>query len=454
MTIVERVFPQGSKRRALMTTVLREFRLLPSKHGWEYTRWAANIEAGRRELVDQTKLGKRPLISVVVPCFNTPEKYLRPMVHSVVGQLYENWELILVDASSEERSSQQIADCKEIDTRIKVFSRQNKGIAANTNEGIEQAKGDYVAFLDHDDLLSDDALYHVAFAINQHPAVGLIYSDEDKISEKGVRRSDPHFKPDWSPDLLTYVNYITHFLVIRKDLINKVGGLNPEYDGAQDYDLVLKIADLKPEIVHIPRILYHWRLAATSTAQNFGVKPKVRQAGVEALKDHLKRNGLKGDIRALENKPGFYQVRYAVQKSTKVSVVINQPTEPMAAKLLATLKESTDLAGLDAEFVKSAEEASGDILVFVNEQVVPCDKDWLRDIVGVASIGRVGAVAPLLLTKDCAAITDCGLVMAHGGLAPLFSGSWADSHTLFGDTDWTRDVDALSGKVFAIRKEN
>ena len=437
----------------------------------------ASAELNKRASISQDQLKTKPLISIVVPCYNTPAKYLQPMVYSVINQLYKHWELVLANGSTEAKAQERIQACQDIDTRVRVIQLKcNLGISGNTNEAIKAARGEFIAFLDHDDTLTDDALFEVVKAINEHPQAGLIYSDEDKIDDQG-RFQDPHLKPDFSPDLLTYVNYITHFLVIRRDLIKKVGMLDSTRDGAQDYDLILKIADLRPEIVHIRKILYHWRITRGSTAQDFAVKPKVRQAGVEALKDHLRRNELKGQVSALMDRPGFYRVSYDSPANQEVSLIVGRfGSGESAQKCAESLLAKTDIEGLELEIIspfkleisagarfktvnsepfldRAVETARGDVLIFINEIVQPEDENWLRELVGIANLPRVGAAAPLLKTEE-GTITDCGLVETEGQLSTLFVGEKVDSYTCFGYPEWSRNVDALSGRVFALKRGN
>jgi GT2 family glycosyltransferase len=236
-----------------------------------------------------------PLISVVMPVFNTPERYLRKALASVIGQLYPNWELCVADdASAKPHVAAVLAEYAAKDLRIRIVSRPtNGGISEATNNASDLATGEYIAFLDHDDVLPAHALYMVACEIARNPDLDVIYSDEDKISRWG-RRYDPHFKSDWNPDLFLGQNMICHLGVYRTSLVREVGGLRPEFDGSQDYDLALRIIGrIEPRrIRHIPYILYHWRAAAGSAARSAGAKPHALEAARRAVADHLRRRGI------------------------------------------------------------------------------------------------------------------------------------------------------------------
>ena len=248
-------------------------------------------EAGRSEIERRMQLfSYNPLISIVCPVYNTPERVLRACIDSVRCQIYPNWELILADDASDRPDVRTLlAELAGEDERIRVYSLpKNGGIAAATNEALAHAKGDFVAFLDHDDELAPNALYEVAAELNADRAWDLFYSDEDKITEDG-RYIDAFFKPDWSPDLLLAVNYICHFLVCRRSLLEAVGGLRTGFDGSQDYDLALRLIEHTSRVRRIPKVLYHWRISANSTAGATDQKPHASVAGLRALEEHLSR---------------------------------------------------------------------------------------------------------------------------------------------------------------------
>jgi glycosyltransferase involved in cell wall biosynthesis len=420
------------------------------------------------------------LISIIIPTYNTPARYLSPLIYSIVSQTYMNWELILVDGSNDISAKKRIEACLKIDTRIRKVSVKNGGISANTNEGIKLATGEYIALVDHDDVLDETALFEVMKTINENPGVGVIYTDEDKISEDGSKYFSPHFKPDWSPDLLTNVNYITHLLVVKRSLANKVGLLDSSKDGAQDYDFMLRLSEAKPQILHIPKVLYHWREAMNSTATDFTNKPNVTRSAKIALEMHLSRSSVKAKVAIRYNKPGFYRITYSSPKS--VSIIVTPFTANTAilkmfteVLLLMTREKSVQVTIIlpdslenkysskilkkfnfkyvsnGENYLKSALEFAEDYTIIITQPVLPMKESWVGKITGPLQLDRISAVAPIILSgKDL--IDDAGLVRQEGNLISLFHNALAqDNQTYLGNTDWDRNVNALSGAIVAVR---
>lgn len=277
-----------------------------------------------RELKAQRKtmFPIQPCISIVVPLYNTPIRFLREMIESVLKQSYKNWELVLVDASD--------TDAMDLTKYIKHYKddrinycrlAKNGGIAENTNVAMAEANGEYIALLDHDDIISPNALYEVVQAINETGA-DFLYSDEIVLDAQLKGLGEYHFKPDYSPDTLRGCNYITHFSVFQKSLLQQVGMQLAKFDGAQDFDLILRLTERAKQVTHIPKILYYWRRHAGSTAGDIFVKPLAIQAGAMAVKAHLERIGLQGEVSAIPGSPGAYRTKYEVKGTPKVSVLI------------------------------------------------------------------------------------------------------------------------------------
>lgn len=245
------------------------------------------------------KIDKQPLISIIVPTYNTPVKYLRDMIKSVEGQSYDNWELIIVDdASPNDDVKHEIRKIAKNNTKIKpFFLKTNRHIAGATNYGINKANGEYIGLLDHDDMLHKDALLLVVNKINELPGVKFIYTDEVKLDEKG-RQYQPFFKPDWNIDFLRSINYITHFAIIQRDFLIELGGEDGVYNGTQDWELFLRATrTLKSsQIAHIPKILYYWRVHNNSTAGNLDAKPYVIGAQKKALTDDIKKRHMEAEV--------------------------------------------------------------------------------------------------------------------------------------------------------------
>lgn len=235
----------------------------------------------------------RPLFSIVVPVYKTPVRLLDEMIGSVVRQSYPQWELCIANASPEdEKLCEALEVWQQKDSRIRVKElSENGGISANTNACFDMVQGEYTAMLDHDDMLTENALAEVVWLLQEQPETDFIYSDQDMLEEDSSKRFNPLYKPQWSKDCMYSGNYITHFSVLRTSLIREIGGWDPSTDGAQDWDLFLKAAEHTDQIVGIPRILYHWRMASTSTASSMETKTYALEAQLRAIRGHLHREG-------------------------------------------------------------------------------------------------------------------------------------------------------------------
>lgn len=281
------------------------------------------ISAQRREQEENTQFSKNIKFSVLVPLYNTPEKFLKEMIESVQAQTYKNWELCLADGSDREHSF--VGEiCKKYadgDKRIKYEKlEKNLGISENTNACIRMATGKYIALFDHDDLLHPSALYEVMRAICEHGA-DFIYTDENTFSEEPHDAYNPHFKPDFSPDTLRSYNYICHLSVFSRELLDSVGYFRSEYDGSQDYDLILRLTEKAKKVFHIRKILYYWRAHKNSVAQDVGAKPYTVTAAKKALAAHLERCGFKGEV--LDSSvPTTYHIKYEIDGNPLISVII------------------------------------------------------------------------------------------------------------------------------------
>lgn len=352
---------QSLKRNGAEATWRKvEFRLNLALHRevWQYR---ADMPL-KRELKAQRTANTdgMPVISVVVPLYNTPETFLKEMVHSVEKQTYPHWQLVLADASDAQHQAANAAWLKGRDKRICYFALQkNYGIAGNTNAAFEKSTGDYIALFDHDDVLQPNALFEMASAIRSTGAE-MLYSDEVVLSGDLKRLGEYHFKPDYSPDTLRGCNYITHLCVFSKALLDKVGYEREEYDGAQDYDLILRLSEQANKVHHIPKVLYFWRRHAASTAASIAsAKPYALLAGQKALQAHLDRMGLQGTAECLEGRPGAYRVRYQVQGDPLVSVLI--PNKDHTDDLDRCLKALYEHAG-DVRF---------EVIVIENNSTAP-----------------------------------------------------------------------------------
>ncbi|MBE5896151.1 MAG: glycosyltransferase [Lachnospiraceae bacterium] len=275
----------------------------------------------------ETVFAYTPLISVVIPMYHTPLAFLQELIEAFLNQTYSNWELCLADGSEDDSLRQYVLEYSHGDSRV-VYGviGSNEGISSNTNAAIAMATGEWIGFSDHDDLVTPDALYEIVKALNENPEIDSIYTDEDKIDMLGKKYFDPHFKPDFNIDLLCSNNYITHFFLTRKSVIDKAGLLNSKFDGSQDYDMIFRCAENSRCVHHVPRVLYHWRCHENSTAMNPESKMYCYEAGRGALKAHWDRLGIPAETEILPDY-GYYRTRYKWPERPGVDIVIADVTD-------------------------------------------------------------------------------------------------------------------------------
>ncbi|MDY2762510.1 MAG: glycosyltransferase family 2 protein [Faecalimonas umbilicata] len=422
----------------------------------DYEQWYENHKALPEELEKQKneKWKRKPLISIVVPVYNTPQVFLRQMIESVQNQSYSEWELCIGNASPENKEMKKILEEYKNDARIKeVEIPENKGISQNTNRAMEIASGEWIGLLDHDDLLAPNALYEIAKAVNEHPDAEVIYTDEDKVTTDLKEHFQPHLKPDFNLDLLRSNNYICHFFVASRDLINRVGGFRPEFNGAQDYDLILRCTEQAKQIVHIPKILYHWRVHKASTADNPASKMYAFDAGKRAIEEHLVRCRTKGTVQHTKDL-GFYRVKYEVCGEPLVSIIIpNKDQSEALKKCLDSIREKTSYRNYEIIIVENNSEepetfafykkiagekikivtwegefnysainnfgvrhARGDYLLLLNNDVEIINGDWLTEMLSHCQRKEVGIVGAKLYYPDNT-IQHAGIIIGIGGVA-------------------------------------
>lgn len=404
----------------------------------------------------ETHFDKSPMISILTPLYNTDGKLLSKTICSVLNQTYSNWQLCLADASDGEHSyvGKVVSKYAQKDNRIKYIKVENKGISDNTNKCADIAEGNYVTLLDHDDILSQDALFEIVKAINEHDP-DVIYTDEDKINDKDVR-SLPFYKPDWSRDLLYSQMYICHMLVIKKSLFENIGGFDSKFDGAQDFDLMLRLSEKAKNIYHIPKVLYSWRMTETSTSVNPDSKPYAHDAGKNALNAHLKR--MYGTAaKAVDSEMTFvYDTKFDLLSDKLVSIIIptkdnvdllekcvlsilrkssyqnfeiiilnNNSEEKSTYEWFGKIKEfDKRIKVLDAFFEFNwsklnnfgIEHANGDVFIFLNNDTTVISSDWIERLANDALRDDIGAAGPLLLYQDNT-IQHAGVVIGMNGWA-------------------------------------
>ena len=421
-----------------------------SEHPTDYTYIPKHRPNNLNRIIETME--QQPFFSIIVPVYNTPSELLIKLLDSVKSQWYPHWELILADDSSP--STQTKEDLAKIkDPRIIILNLpNNRGIAGATNAALARASGEFVVLLDHDDELTDDCLYELALCINQENP-DYIYSDEDKISPDGYF-VEPHFKPDWSPDTMMSTMYVCHVSCIRRSLLTAVGGLRSDYDGCQDWDLVLRLVEKTPRISHISKVLYHWRIIPASTAADIAAKPYVLEASRRVREDALKRRGLTGTVEAVEQIKGYFRVNYQLQGTPLISIII--PSRDNSAVLRRCLDSIIELSSYrnfelivldngsvelttltyldqiklqanttvirhDAPFNFSelnnigANIAQGDILLFLNDDTEIISTDWMERMGGYAQLVHVGAVGAKLLYPGGHEIQHAGVLNLEEG---------------------------------------
>ena len=450
----------------------------------DYETWFELNKATEKELQEQRKnpLEHGPLISIVVPVYRTPEIYLREMMESVMEQTYGNWELCLADASP--RGEQLRQDLKKIkgrktrdavmkipdgdteltsvireyqlkDSRIRYeILKENKSIAENSNAAMEMATGDFVGLLDHDDTLEPNALYEVARKICEDDRVDVVYTDEDKINSKGTKHLTPNMKPDFNLDLLRSNNYICHLFVVRRILMEKVGGFRKEFDGAQDYDFILRCTEEAEKIAHVHKVLYHWRTHEKSTSDNPESKIYAFHAGRRAVESHLQRLGIQAEVEETCDL-GYYRVKYPVTGSPMVSILIpNKDQLQTLKKCLKSIWEKTEYTNYEIliiennsteketfEFYKridgrhhvrvlywdkefnysainnfGAAQAKGEYLLLLNNDTEVISKGWMKELLSHCQRPEVGMVGAKLYFPDNT-IQSAGTIIGMGGMA-------------------------------------
>lgn len=440
-------------------------------------------EAWQRQREDCASWKNRPLFSVCVPLYHTPKDVLAHMIESVRAQSYDNWELCLADGTGDSSVEEAVRELAGDDKRIRYIRiEENKGIAGNTNAAIEMSSGEWLGFLDHDDILARDCLYEVLAAAGLNPvkASGVIpedgqwceadavYTDEDKISYDGKKYFQPHFKPDYSIDLLRSNNYITHFFAVKKSLADKVGGFRGEFDGAQDYDFIFRCTRMAKSVAHMPRILYHWRASANSTADNPESKKYAFEAGRRAIEADLEARGLRASVEESVDY-GFYRVKYEVSGEPLVSIIIpNKDEADTLCKCIDSIQKSTytnyeiiivENNSVTPEIIEYYEKltgqkydadkelsgklpcgasvrivtwkgafnysainnfgsryANGEYLVLLNNDIELLNREWLEEFLGCCQRDETAIVGAKLIYPD-ETIQHAGIVVGIGGIA-------------------------------------
>lgn len=400
------------------------------------------------------------LISVLVPVYNTDPAMLAALVDSLLAQTYPDWELCLFDDCSPSAATQEALRCAAgRDERIRTArGERNQGISGSSNGAAAMAQGEWLLLLDHDDLLPPDALYRFAQVIAaQQP--DLIYGDEDKLTEDGRIHTEPHFKPDFCPDNLRSGNYICHPMAMRRTLFQQAGGFRTAFNGSQDHDLTLRCAELTDRIVHIPRVLYHWRTVGASVSH--AQLQKCIDAAAAAVQEHMSRIGWPGTV---EQQEGMLRLRYEVKGSPRITVILLDEGRGTAA-CRAALERACDCTGVQwltadvsrrrfAAMNEAVRRAEGDVLLFLDASVTVQTPDFLTELLMYAQRDDVGAVTPALWNRR-GCITHGGFALGMEGAAvcreqglPRRAGGW---HLLMRQS---HNVSAVSGACLMLRRDH
>tara|TARA_Y100000310_G_scaffold339954_1_gene434243 strand:- start:1586 stop:4060 length:2475 start_codon:yes stop_codon:yes gene_type:complete len=470
--------------KELLFRTVRKLKTL--KANKNYLTWI-NTKEKNFENLDLNLLSYKPKISIVMPVYNPKLSYLKQAISSVINQSYDNWELCIVDDASTNKAIKHFLQ-SIVNNKINItFLAKNKGISFASNKALVMAQGEFIGFLDHDDVLAPNALYEVVKKLNDDRKLDIFYSDEDKLDFKG-KRCNPFFKPDWSPDLLLSCMYLTHFRVYRKKIIEKIDGFRTAFDGSQDYDLALRATEITNKIAHIPKILYHWRMTEQSAAFNPTTKPYAYTAAQSSLRETLKRRDIQGEV--IQTEPGYYRIKRKIIGKPKVSIIILSKNPVLIKKCIKNIKGKTSYKSLDIiicfnnmekkiyeslkttlesdnikiiycegtfNFAKfnnfSANYAHTDYLLFLNDDIGIKNPNWIEPLLEQAQRKEVGAVGAklLFLNKE---IQHAGMIIGLFGTAGnAFSGlnQWTNKANNLANV--IRNCSAVTGACLMIRKK-
>lgn len=429
------------------------------------------LSDSERELQKQKTYADKICFSILVPLYNTPEPFLREMIESVQKQTYSDWQLCLADGSDAQHREvgEIVREYAEGDSRICYEPlERNGGISENTNACIRMAEGEYILLFDHDDLLHESALFELRRAVDEEGA-DFIYTDEAVFSKNYRRPDSYHFKPDFAPDDLRSNNYICHITCFQRKLLDKLGeGFRKEYDGSQDFDLVLRLTEQAERIVHIPKVLYFWRCHALSVASDISAKTYCIDAGRKAVGSHLERENIEADVCSSEAYPVIYRITYRVKGNPKVSIILWEDEKKKNTEhCIESIRKNTGYANYeilpcsrDSGRNDIARRAGGDYLLFLDGGCLCREEDWLAELLGIAQREEVGAVSgKILYANDI--IRDAGIILGQdmgvGKNQPAVSSFFrlnGDNVGYLGKLYFIHNVSAVSDSCLLVRKEN
>lgn len=455
-----------------------------------YTKWIKENEPSVDELarqrINEARFKYRPLISILTPVYNTDEIMLEEMIQSIIKQTYTNWELCIVDGASTLFQVKQILNKYSAQhNRIKVrFLDLNHGISGNSNEALKMIVGEFTALVDHDDILPANALYEIVEKLNKDPELDFIYTDKDTITEDGKRRFNPLFKPAWSPDILFNANYLTHLNIIRTKILHDIGGFDSETDGAQDWDLFIRISLQTDRISHIPKVLYHWRYHESSSSSGFQAKPYAIQGQLNCVQKYLNRKNINAEV--MFNKTGMPQVVWKEAHNVSISIIINvgeycdnlncllnncisqslyKDIEVIiinrTGKPIEITKSSENVRILDFlqgvstgyAFQSAAQQSEGEVIIFLDSTLNTQNIEiTIHELVSWTQFEEIGIVGGLILNKEDK-VESTGIILnKDGSTVTLGSNLHKFEGTFLGHLSWYRNFSALPQWCMAIRK--
>ena len=464
---------------------------------YPYTKWYPEHMALESELEQQRKttFAYAPLISIVIPLYNTPVPYLKELMDSVQSQTYQNFQLCLADGSDNSRTGDYIRENYGTDKRIQYkLLENNAGISENTNEAIKMATGEFIMFSDHDDTLAPNALFEIVKEMNEHPGTDVLYTDEDKVTMDGKRYFDPHFKPDFNLDMLRCNNYICHIFVVKREILEQVGMLRKEFDGAQDFDFILRCCEKAENIRHVAKILYHWRNHPASTAGNPESKMYAYEAGRNAVQAHYDRIGMKAEV-SMTEQWGRYRTKLFVEGEPLVTIIIpNKDHKKELKTCVDSLFEKTSYQNFEILIIENnstgkeifayykeleaahenvrvltwekefnysainnfgAEHARGEYLLLLNNDIEVKTENWMEEMLSYCQREDVGIVGAKLLFPN-EKIQHAGVILGMGpsGTAGhLFYNFPGDQFVYAGRSQTTQDLSAVTAACMMVKKE-
>ena len=466
----------------------------------DYSRYIQENEPSVEDLTAQRnrsfQYSYRPLISIIIPVYNPPIDILEKTLHSVISQSYDNWEICIVDGNSDEKIIRDLLQSyAERFPNIHVrFLTENLGISENTNNAVQMAQGEFIALLDHDDLISPHALFEIVHHLNDNPLADIVYTDEDKIDDHG-NRFDPFFKPKFSPELLNGMNYLIHFTIIRKSLFDTVQGFKKAFDGAQDYDLFFRCIENGANISHIPKVLYHWRILDSSSSQSTAIKPWIYEIGKKAVQDHLDRCNIRATVKT-GGGVSLNKIQYVIDGTPPVDILIPTRRLSQFKKCLNALKKTryrnysihaiingideyqvltitspdgrelipftdgrTDIIGPSLPYNWSKmnnialKQTFSPYVVTLNDDVYLKTDDWIEQFLMYAQMNHVGSVGCLLLNPD-GSIQHAGTYITDDGMGDhCFKGFDPHSLDLNGILQIPRECSGVTSACMMVRRE-